>query len=87
MKPAPDLYCFTSVIIGVQHYFSRLWGTDISDTILFIYFSYLVQIHVILLKEESIEQNIDKTIELQDIIRLDLCIISKDTPVLLVQGA
>ena len=36
LKVSRSLYCFTtSISHGVENYFPRLWGTDISDTIFF----------------------------------------------------
>ena len=35
LKVSRSLYCFTTLIShGVENYFPRLWGTDISDAIL-----------------------------------------------------
>ena len=37
LKVSQSLYCFTtSISHGVENYFPRLWGTDISDAI-FVY--------------------------------------------------
>ena len=36
LKVSQSLYCFTtSISHGVENYFPRLWGTGISDVILF----------------------------------------------------
>ena len=37
LKVSRSLYCFTtSICHGVENYFPRLWGTDISDAIFFL---------------------------------------------------
>ena len=37
LKVFQSLYCFTtSISHGVENYFSRLWGTGISDAIFFL---------------------------------------------------
>ena len=37
MKVSRSLYCFdTSIFHGVENYFPRLWGTGISDAIVFV---------------------------------------------------
>ena len=39
LKVSRSLYCFTtSTSHGVENYFPRLWGTDISDAIFIIFF-------------------------------------------------
>ena len=39
LKVSRSLYCFTaSISHGVENYFPRLWGTGISDAILFVLF-------------------------------------------------
>ena len=42
-------YCFTtSICHGVKNYFSRLWGTVISDAIAFIFVAVLDHLHNLL---------------------------------------
>ena len=44
LKVSRSLYCFTtSISHGVENYFPRLWGTDISDAI----FSFWTAINVL----------------------------------------
>ena len=39
LKVSQSVYCFTtSISNGVENYFPRLWGTDISDAIFFNFF-------------------------------------------------
>ena len=50
LKVSPSLYCFTtSVSHGVENYFSRLWGTGISDAIFLNYIIILLNLNIIIL--------------------------------------
>ena len=44
LKVSQSVYCFTtSISHGVENYFSRLWGTGISDAIFGVVFKACVQ--------------------------------------------
>ena len=46
LKKSQSVYCFTtSISHGVENYFPRLWGTGISDAILFYCLPYNILYH------------------------------------------
>ena len=46
LKVSQSVYCFTtSISHGVENYFPRLWGTGISDAIIYIYFHFISHIY------------------------------------------